>query len=65
MAQASFGAGNLTWCKVGHALLDDGLSQFASLVFVLAGASASYTEVTRVQKCLMQSELPCEMSGTD
>lgn len=52
MAQTSFGAGNVTWCKVGHALLDGGLSQFASLVSVLGGASTSYTEVTRVLKNL-------------
>lgn len=43
--------------------LDGGLSQFASLVFVLAGASTSYTEVTRVGKMLTQSELPCEYVG--
>jgi hypothetical protein len=41
VAQTYFGAGNVTWCKVGIALFNGGLYQIASLVFVLAEASTS------------------------
>jgi hypothetical protein len=59
VAPTSFGAGNVTWCKVGHALFDGGLSPLASLVFVLAEAPTSYRNPSSENVCKVSSNVEC------